>query len=152
MIDHEFITARFTDNEKTIIEALWRSEDGMTVAEYVEAKEGDLTFDHLLTVVTLEQIHEFTYKHVKEERANFESMVMGIALKENLIEAQVKTDTMTIFLDLLLAPETDKEFLFKLKLSLFNLDIVKNSKDRGAKGALRKAQTTAAACAAYSKF
>ena len=45
-----------------------------------------------------------------------------------------------------------KEQLFKLKLKLFEVDVVKNSKKRTAKADLRKAETPVEAIAAYAKF
>ena len=45
-----------------------------------------------------------------------------------------------------------KEQLFKLKLKLFEEDVVKSSKKRTAKTDLRKAETPVEAIAAYAKF
>ena len=45
-----------------------------------------------------------------------------------------------------------KEGLFKLKLQMFEQDIVKNSKSKVAKAAIRKSSTPIEAVVAYKKF
>mgnify|MGYP006259790821 CR=1 FL=1 len=42
---HEFLTAHFSNNDRTIVEAYWTTPDGKeTRVEYIEAKEGCLLY------------------------------------------------------------------------------------------------------------
>ena len=60
---HEFLTAHFSNNERTIVEAYWTTPDGKeTRVEYIEAKEGESNWENLLTHIDIDTLHEATYK------------------------------------------------------------------------------------------
>ena len=59
---HEFLTAHFSNNDRTIVEAYWTTPDGKeTRVEYIEAKEGDPSWENLLTHMDIDTLHESTY-------------------------------------------------------------------------------------------
>jgi len=152
MIDHKFLTAHFINNEKTTVASQWEDDKGIVRETVTEAEEGNPDWEEILTHVTIDEIHELTYKNIKDQRKSFEDMVMKIAEAEDLVEASRKTDEVELIIDIITTDVIDKEKLFKLKLSLFDMEHVKNSKARANKTALRKAETFVETIAAYSKF
>ena len=152
MIDHEFISARFADNEKTIIESSWIDKDGVTAIEVIEAKEGDWMFDQLLTVTTIDLIHENTVKFIRESREAFEDLVKDIAEKDGLTFKDLAQDEAFDLVIDTITQETDSESMFKFKLKMFDAPAVKNCKDRTLKADIRKAKTIAEVIAAFSKI
>ena len=156
MYGYEFVTARFTDNARNTVEALWTRtlEDGTveTVPEYIEAKlnsagEAVITspqWEKLLTHIDIDGLHENTGRFIDEQRLQYEDAVIVIARKRGMIyevdsinSNMYKSLAETIFKTF--SEEDDKEKLFMLKLQMFELDVVKASKDRETKAKLRKA-------------
>jgi hypothetical protein len=146
-----FVSARYIDEAKENIEILLK--DGDIIRPHIiEAKDNAPEFEELLKIISLDEIHELTYKSIKDGRKAFEDMVMKIAEAEGLVEATRKTDEVQLIIDIITTEIVDKEKLFKLKLSLFEMEKVKNSKARANKTALRKAETFVETMVAYSKF
>ena len=152
MEDHELISARFVNDEKDTIEILWKSPKDEIRPEYIEVKDGSPQYEELLKLVSLDEIHEMTFKWIKDQREEFEKTVMKIAEEEGLVQQKEKVDHVDLILQLLTTKEVDKEMLFKLKLALFELDAIKKSKKRSFKTDLRKAENITKTIAAYSKF
>ena len=152
MEDHELISARFTNNEKDTVEVLWKNSKDQIRPEYIEVKDGSQQWEELLKLISIDEIHEMTFKFIKDQRKEFETAVMRIAEEEGLVEQKEKVDHVDLIIQLLTTEEVDKEMLFKLKLSLFELDVVKESKKRTMKTDLRKAENIIKTIAAYSKF
>tara|TARA_B110000240_G_C13151984_1_gene305675 strand:+ start:44 stop:502 length:459 start_codon:yes stop_codon:yes gene_type:complete len=146
-----FVSARYIDEAKENIEILLKDGD-ITRPHIIEAKDNAPEFEELLKIISLDEIHELTYKSIKDGRKAFEDMVMKIAEAEGLVEATRKTDEVQLIIDIITTEIVDKEKLFKLKLSLFEMEKVKNSKARANKTALRKAETFVETMVAYSKF
>jgi hypothetical protein len=144
---HEFLTAHFSNNERTIVESYWITPDGKeTRVEYIEAKPEETAWKKLLTHIDIDALHENTYKHIKEQNATFEESVIEIAKQRNLIYDidSVKSDVYKIICSTLFKPfdsETDKEKLFMYKLQLFETEQIKSSADRQSKTELRKANS-----------
>jgi hypothetical protein len=142
MQGYTLLSARFTDNERQTVEALWTNEQE-TIANYCQASDNDAMWRDLLTHITIEQIHENTYRYIKEKQQEIQDVLLSIAKKEGLIydtdseinKAVVKVMTMKF------DPEIHKEQLFTLKLELFEQDLVKRSTDKELKKKLRKAAT-----------
>jgi hypothetical protein len=145
MEGHEFLTAHFCNNERTTIEVYWATEDETRVT-YVEAKEGDPQYEEVLSYLSIDQLHENTYKHIREQNEQFENQVMEIAKKRGMIIDidDLNSDAygfITKFLFAEFNPETEKEKLFLYKIRLFELDHIKNSNNKAAKKELRQAKT-----------
>lgn len=146
---HELLGARFTDNPRTTIEALWIDpKTGEISEEIIEAKVGDDSYEHLLKFIELDDLHETTKNYFREQKAELKKVIKQIAEEENLIfvdEVKEYTGAFSRMNDLLFHPEENqvqKDFLFNLKLSSFELDFVKNYKGRKLKSELRKATST----------
>ena len=143
---HEFLTAHFSNNERTIIEAYWTTPDGKdTRVEYIEAKEGDVNYEDLLKHVDIDMLHELTFKNIRASDNAFKDQVMEIAKGRGMVYDidSINTDiykaiTAAIFKPF--DPEEDKEKLFMFKLQLFELDQIKSSTNKVAKAKLRKSK------------
>ena len=144
---HEFLSAYFSDNEKTTVESYWATPDGKeTRVEYIEAKEGDPNWENLLTHIDIDDLHEATYKQIRAQNEAFEDDVIKIAKERGMIYDidEMSGDTHKVIAQTLFAPfdETqNKEKLFLYKLQLFEVEAVKQCKDRKKKKELRQAKT-----------
>tara|TARA_Y100000992_G_scaffold230304_1_gene161542 strand:- start:1991 stop:2485 length:495 start_codon:yes stop_codon:yes gene_type:complete len=144
---HEFLTAHFSDNERTNVEVYWVTPDGLeTRVENIEAKAGDPNWEDLLTHISLEKLHEATYKHMQDNDMAFKEDVIKIAKERGLIHDLSNlndVETMKLIVEFIFGPfdpEKDKEKLFMFKLKLFEVDKIKKSTDREMKAKLRKAE------------
>lgn len=158
MNNMKFVFARFADNARTVVESKWEDENGKLVESYIEAKDGDASWEELLTHISIDQLHENTFKWIKEKNAEFENTAIEIAKKRGLVydintdkTAALKVIPQMLFCEL---NENElKEYLFVYKLNLFESEFIKNSKNREMKASIRKATTiveaTIAACELY---
>lgn len=142
MEGHEFLTAHFLNNERTTIEVYWATENDTRVT-YVEAKDGDPQYEELLSHIDIDTLHENTYKHIREQNSLFENQVIQIAKERGMIYDidSINTEIYKAIAAAMFAPfdpEEDKEKLFMFKLQLFEMENVKNSKNRALKTKLRK--------------
>ena len=144
---HELAQAYFTDDIRRTVEVLWIDpETKETVGEIIEAKEGDAAWEYLLTKITIDDLHEDTFRYIREQKELFENQVIKIAKEQGMVYDidSVNTEMYKIIAKSLFAPfdpETDKEKLFMFKLQLFEMDVIKNSTKRSLKSKLRKATT-----------
>ena len=144
---HEFLTAHFSDNERTNVEVYWVTPDGLeTRVENIEAKTGDPNWEDLLTHISLEKLHEATYKHMQDNDLAFKEDVIRIAKERGLIHDLTNlndVETMKLIVEFIFGPfdpEKDKEKLFMFKLKLFEVDKIKKSSNRELKAKMRKAE------------
>ena len=140
---HELISARYVDDARKTIEALWQDAETNDIdEEIIQVNEDDASYNHLLKFISVENIHQNTKRFLKEERENFIGAVKKIAEAEGLLVSKSKESQSLLFNefnDYIFGEQQDKEFLFKLKLSAFELDFVKEYKGRTLKANLRKA-------------
>ena len=142
---HELLNARFIDDPRKTIKALWVDPDTKEIVEEViQVKQNDANYEYLLKFISVENIHQNTQDSLKDERKIFVETVKNIAEAEGLLVPKSKESQFLIFDEFneyIFGEEEDKEFLFKLKLSAFGLDFVKKYKGRKLKSELRKANT-----------
>lgn len=144
---HEFLTAHFSNNERTIVEAYWVTPDGKeTRVEYIEAKADDVNWEALLKHIDIDSLHEATYKHIRQQNEAFEDDVIKIAKERGMIYDvdELSSDVYKICTHLLFQEfdeVADKEKLFLYKLQLFEVEAVKECKDAEKKKELRQAKT-----------
>jgi hypothetical protein len=142
-LKENLITAYFIDNERKNIEVLTTSEDKKTtLSTIIPYDENFVSFKSLIKFISVEQLHELTYKRNKEAREVFEKKVIEIATRDGLINKidRVTSDIFPLLVKAIFEDEND-DHLFALKLSLFELDKVKNSTNEEVKIHLRKAKT-----------
>ena len=96
----------------------------------------------LLKIITLDDLHENTHNRLKEQKKEFEEMVMRVARTKGLIFDENKLDTRfyptlvkSIFQD-----EENEDHLFALKLALFEVKEIRDSKDNEGKKKLRQSK------------
>ena len=144
---HEFLTAHFCNNERTMVESYWVTPDGKeTRVEYVEANPEDTAWKKLLTHIDIDSLHEATYKHIREQNEAFEDNVINLAKSRGMIYNvdEMSGDVHKVIAQTLFAPfdETqDKEKLFLYKLQLFEVEEIKKCTDSQKKRELRQAKT-----------
>ena len=144
--DH-FITAHFIDNERQNIEILMTNEDKTTTIPYIipfdEKDEKDVKYQALQTVFTVDQLHEATYQQKKQQRKDFEETVLKIAKQDGLIMDSNKIDTKFYpkVVDAIFGDDDNLDHVFALKLAIFELDKVKDSKKEDLKKKLRQSKT-----------
>ena len=81
--EHDFVRAHFTNDERTTVESFW-TDGNVERVEYIEAKDGDVSWENLLTHIDIDDLHEATYKHIKEQNEHFEDSVIKIDEVEKL--------------------------------------------------------------------
>lgn len=149
--------ARYIDEDRQNIEVMHIIEDdesihGRTAKLHVlPVDENDDQFKALLEHYTMDDIMEMTYSYNQNAEKAFEEQVIAIAQNQGILKTLdidvVSDEYVNKFIDVMftnnneLAGNELKELLFKTKLRLFEMDIVKNSKNRELKGQLRKATT-----------
>jgi len=137
----EFVDAYFTNNERTDIEILRKNANGDIVPESATINENDVLYQGILkNGITLDILHERTYKKIKHTKKSQLKFAEKIAKKENseLFNEKVDMNIDWIFAEF---SNKDVEKLFKFKLKSFEYDFVKNSENRQLKSKIRKAQT-----------
>ncbi len=145
MKGHTFITAYFCNNERTLVETHWEK-DGKDITQYIEADDNSKAWKTLLTHMDIDDLHESTYKHIKELNNAFEDTVIHIAKRRGMIYDfdEQNTDVYKAFVQVLFSdfdPERDKEKLFLYKLQLFEADHIKKSRSAAKKKELRQAKS-----------
>ena len=141
-LEQNLITAYFIDNERKNIEVLTTSEDKKTtLSTIIPYDENFVSFKSLMKIISIDQLHELTYKKNKESREIFEKKVIEIATRDGLINKvdKVTSDIFPLFVKSIFEDNND-DHLFALKLSLFELDKIKNSTNEEVKIKLRKAK------------
>ena len=160
-----FVTAYFTDVERKHVEVVWKDSGDSLTASSVSIEEVDKDgnphplVEHLFSIITLDELHDLTYRKKRDEEEAFLDVAVQIARRKGLIidpiayaspdvngseEEKVDTKFYTYGLKLFFGMEFDenaqKEDLFIVKLAAFELDIVRLCKDKGLKAELRRAK------------
>mgnify|MGYP006144027193 CR=1 FL=1 len=137
------ISAYFIDNDRKNIEVLTKSEDGKQVIPTIMPfDETDSKFIELNAIVTLDQLHENTYQKKKEEQKDFEDLAMTIAKKNGLVFDENKLDTKfyPTLVNAIFRNVENEDHLFALKLALFEVGKIRDSKDNEKKKKLRQSK------------
>lgn len=139
---HDFCDAYFTNNERTIVESLWWSkEDEVYRTHLIKAEEDNEQWKMLLQKISIDDLHERTYKRIAEANDVFKETIKDIAMNDDSIVVGGSEDGLQLALiDFIFNEELDKEQLFAFKLKLFEVDKIKESHNRELKAKLRKAK------------
>jgi hypothetical protein len=144
--NHKFITAYFTNSERTVVESLWENDELGTIRTFeLTAEEDNPHWIELLKHITIDELHERTYKFIRERNEDYEVEVIRIAKERGLVYDinEIDSQLYEVLAKILFKeydPKKDKEKLFMFKLQLFELDFVKQCKDNDLKRNLRKAE------------
>ena len=151
---HTFVTAHFTNNERTFVTSIWKDKDGTLRPFNMIAEEGNQYWKELQQYITEDELHRNTYRHIKESKKAFEQELISIAEAKGIDWMQiegVENSTIDAVMGWINTPY-DHEQIFKIKVRLFEHDKVKKSTDTKKKSALRKAKTVPELLEAYTKF
>ena len=143
-LKEHFVTASFVDSERQNIEILMTNEDKSgTIPYIIPFDENDVKYQALQTVMTLDQLHEATYQKKKRERKDFEDTVLQIAKQDGLIMDSNKIDTKFYpkVVEAIFGDDENLDHVFALKLAIFELDAIKDSKKEDLKKKLRQSKT-----------
>ena len=141
--DH-FIDAYFIDNERENIEILTSNEDKKQVfSTIIPFNEEHSEYKALMTIMSLDELHENTYKHKKEEKRLFDEHVINIAKKDGLVFDEYKLDTKfyPTLVSAILKDQKDEDHLFALKLALFENETINSSDNAELKAEIRKGKS-----------
>ena len=91
----------------------------------------------------LDELHENTYKHKKEEKRLFDEHVINIAKKDGLVFDEYKLDTKfyPTLVSAILKDQKDEDHLFALKLALFENETINSSDNAELKAEIRKGKS-----------
>ena len=139
-----FISARYIDNEKKIVEILYKMGD-KNIPHIIEHDTEHPDWQQLMTITNLDDIHLTTHNFIKQSQKDFKKMVMKIAKEDGLVK-EVVAELSTKFYDEVFEfffnyDDKQKEMLFNFKLFIFEKEFVKNSTDTETKAVMRKAQS-----------
>ena len=138
-----FIEASFIDNERQNIEILTKSEDGKTVIPTViPYDENNYMFKELMTIKTIDQLHEDTHNKKKEEGRLFKEEMLRIAKQDGIIGMELNGDEyFANIIDAVIKKQDDEDHLFALKIAVFeNIKQISESDDVEGKKKIRQAK------------
>lgn len=145
---HDFVDGYFINNDYDIVETLWYSPtEEVYRTHVVMAEDGDIEWEKLKTIVTVDDLMERTYIRASEQKEILADAIAAAASEDvadwQAIKEELGRGSATAFLDALFLDKTDdteanKEKLFIFKLALFEWDPIKESKNKELKKSLRK--------------
>ena len=146
MDNHTFISARFTNNDRTTIQARWQDNDDTNVFRnsYIVVDENDVQYKKLLELISEDELHENTVVQWRQEKEEYNRLLETIAKNSgDWIDVNDDSKFLERLVILLLQEESEinNEDIFKFKLAVFDHPKVADSKDRKLKASLRKAKT-----------
>ena len=137
------IGAYFIDNDRKNIEVLTTSEDKKQIIPTIMPfDENNPMFKELTSIITVDQLHENTYQKKKDEQKIFETKVMEIAKKDGLLVDDTKIDSKSYnkLVKAIFEQGENEDQLFALKIALFELPNIGNSKNDELKKKLRQSK------------
>ena len=135
------IGAYFIDDDRKNIEVLTTSEDKKQIIPTIlPFDENNNMFKELTSVVSVDQLHENTYQKKKDEQKIFEEKVMQIAKKDGLLLDDTKIDSTSYnkITKAIFEQGENEDQLFALKLAIFELPAIRDSKNDELKKKLRQ--------------
>lgn len=145
MINHTFVSARFVDTTHNTVESLWRDDNDPTQIriENVVRDEKSTKWKNLLKNVTLEQILRNTFDYNEQDEKELKDFAKSIYPPEVITEVHervVELEKRWFDFEKFLNGELSEEDLFRLKILIFETEVVKRHKDRSLKTKIRKSK------------
>ena len=137
------IGAYFIDNDRQNIEILTTSEDKkQIIPTIIPFDENNPSFKELTSVISVDDLHENTYQKKKEEQKIFETKVMEIAKRDGLVvdDERVDQNSFQKLIKAIFEQGENEDHLFALKLALFELPAIRDSKNDELKKKLRQSK------------
>ena len=145
--DLEYFNAYFANEDRTIVSSYWKDADDNIVSIAMSTEADDPEWINLLEQVTVDEIHENTWKYIKESEQAYKDQVIEIAKERGWLvnmDDGGTSDFHKILVDMLFEPFDEnlhKEKLFFFKIHLFEKDVINQCKDKEAKKKIRRAGT-----------
>ena len=139
-----FLNAYFIDNERQNIEILTTSEDKKSVLPTIIPYDTKHPyFVALSKFCNIDQLHENTHNKKKKEKEVFENKVIEIAKRDGLLSDNSKIDSnfFPTLVKSIFENEDNEDHLFAIKITLFELEKIRNSKNDDIKKKIRQAKT-----------
>ena len=139
-----FLNAYFIDNERQNIEILTTSEDKKSVVPTIIPYDTKHPyFVALSKFCNIDQLHENTHNKKKKEKEIFENKVIEIAKRDGLLADNSKIDSnfFPTLVKSIFENEDNEDHLFAIKIALFELEKIRNSKNDDIKKKIRQAKT-----------
>ena len=139
-----FLNAYFIDNERQNIEILTTSEDKKSVLPTIIPYDTKHPyFVALSKFCNIDQLHENTHNKKKNEKEIFENKVIEIAKRDGLLTDNSKIDSNFFpnLVKVIFENEDNEDHLFAIKIALFELEKIRNSKNDDIKKKIRQAKT-----------
>lgn len=143
-LKEHLIKAYFVDEDRKIIEVLYTSNNFKeTHSHIVEYDVNHPDCQALLKVMNLDDLHESTYQQKKEERKLFEEEAIKIAKKSGMVFDMNRLDTKfyPVMVKSIFEDSDNEDHLFALKLALFEVEQIRDSKNDELKKKLRQSKT-----------
>ena len=143
-LKEHLIKAYFVNEERTIIEVLYSSKDFKeTHSAIIEYDLNHPDCKALLEVMSLDDLHESTYQQKKDERKLFEEEAIKIAKRSGMVFDMNRLDTKfyPLMVKSIFEDSDNEDHLFALKLALFEVEQIRNSKNEELKKKLRQSKT-----------
>ena len=145
MIDHTFVSARFVDTTHNTVESLWRDNNDPTQIriENVVRDEKSTKWKNLLKNITLEQLLRNTFDYNEQDEKELKDFAKSIYPPEVITEVHERTveiEKKWFDFEKLINSELSEEELFKLKVLIFENEVLKKSNDRKLKTKIRKSK------------
>ena len=137
------IGAYFIDNDRKNIEVLTTSEDKKQIIPTIMPfDENNPSFKELTSVISVDDLHENTYQKKKDEQKIFETKVMEIAKRDGLVvdDERVDQNSFQKLVKAIFEQGENEDHLFALKLALFELPAITDSKKDELKKKLRQSK------------
>tara|TARA_Y100001958_G_C21120455_1_gene464727 strand:+ start:449 stop:928 length:480 start_codon:yes stop_codon:yes gene_type:complete len=137
------ISAYFIDDARQNIEVLTTSDDKKKVIPtIIPFDENNHLFKELTSIITVDQLHEDTYQKKKKEKEIFEQKVIQIAKKDGLLVDDTKIDSNSFnkLVKAIFEQGDNEDHLFALKLALFEMPSIRDSKEEETKKKLRQSK------------
>jgi len=133
------IIARFIDSERKLIECLLKNNE-QTISHILEFNVTSSEYKHLLTLVSIEQIHTNKDLHLENQKKAFNSILNKIVEKKGV---ELNENFFKLINDFFINYDSEKlgDKLYNFKVNAFEQDIVKNSVDENLKLKIRTATT-----------
>lgn len=149
--NENLIETLFIDDERTLIDVVYRSEDNLIKSYTVDVDPDNIDFQYLLEITNLDEIEEFTAKAIEAEYQAIEEFQKHILAKQseepsdNRIRLSMG-QAIDFFVNYKSGEKitklnmTQEELLFNMKIYLFDLPEVENADDN-FKELIRNADT-----------
>lgn len=151
------IEAYFSNNDKDTICIMWRNGEELNEF-YIPVDPDAYYFKTLIEEIPLEEIEEHTQKRAKVYMEEIKRLAKRWSLQEpkdidqKSIDKIVNQRIENVITKFDPKDKIQSELLFRIKLRLFDVDDVKNSKNTDGKSMLRKAENPLDAILAYAEI